>query len=104
MSEPVCVGTAFHLSTIDRPTSRETQWMEHWPPCKSTPQKEQSKQRKSRQENNQNLTDKQAREKKLKIGKKKMGRKILAFCLCPQTMVVLYLCGLKLAVRPLLVF
>lgn len=43
--------------------------------------------------------------KKLKIGKKKMRRKILAFCLCPQTMVVLYfICGLKLAVRPLLVF
>lgn len=27
-----------------------------------------------------------------------MGRKILAFCLCPSTMVALYLCGLKLAV------
>lgn len=63
----------FTCTSIDRPTSRETQWMEHWPPCKSTPQKEQSKQRKSRQENNQNLTDKQAREKKIKNWKKKNG-------------------------------
>lgn len=78
----------FTCSSIDRPTSTETQWTEHWPPRKSTPQKEQSNQRKSRQENNQNLTNNPGK-KKIKIGKKN-GEENSSVCILKPLLFCIY--------------